>query len=871
MPVPAHSRDASSSQHDADNRFLANLAEATRLLIDPSQVMQTAARMMAEHLDVDRCAYAEVEDESVFVITGDYAREVPSIVGRWPVAAFGRECVRSMLAGEPYVVNDVDADPRITTDDRPAYRATTIAAVICCALHKAGKLTAAMAVHRRVPRVWTSAEIELVRTVVARCWEALERLRVTRTLEESRSRLDYAAQISGVGFWYCDLPFDVLIWDARVREHFWIRDELPVTIGMFFERIHPDDREPTRQAIERAITERRPYDVDYRTVDPESGALKWVRALGGAMYGADGAPVRFDGVTVDVTAHKVDEERLARSLAREREQVRRMRMVADAALRIHSSGTLESVVRVLAEETRSILGACAAAATLAGDTPAARVSVAVLDPVGSDKEGVARSAERLVSLVHRQRRCTRLTVEQLEARSDEQLLGRAVVELPERGWLGMALVSRAGRILGTIQVFDKIDGGFVDSDEAILEQLAHAASVAMENARLYGELREEDRRKDEFLAILAHELRNPLAPLRNGLEVLRLIGENAQNGAETGSPAVAAAEVRRMMDRQLTHMVRLIDDLLDVSRISRNKLELRLERIELTDVVRAAVETVRPSIDAAGHILTTTIPPEPVYLNADLTRMSQVIGNLLGNSVKYTPPGGSIRLAAAVEGGEVVISVQDTGIGIPAASLRRIFDMFSQVDRSIERSTGGMGIGLALVKGLVEMHGGTVEAASPGPGLGSTFTVRLPLDEPSLAAGDETGDSDAAVKALRTKRRILVVDDNRDAALSLAMMLELMGNEVTLAHDGLEGVDAADRVRPHMIIMDVGMPKLNGYDATRRIRELPWGRDVKILALTGWGQEVDRQRSKEAGCDGHLVKPVSVVDLERALADAVSP
>jgi len=311
--------------------------------------------------------------------------------------------------------------------------------------------------------------------------------------------------------------------------------------------------------------------------------------------------------------------------------------------------------------------------------------------------------------------------------------------------------------------------------------------------------------------------------------------------------------------------VRLIDDLLDVSRISRNKLELRLARVALADVIRGAVETVRPAIEAAEHALALSVPPEPVELYADLTRLAQVFGNLLNNSVKYTPRGGTIRLAAAVDGSQAVITVHDTGIGIPAASLRHIFDMFSQVDRSVERTTGGMGIGLALVKGLVEMHRGTVEATSPGLGLGSTFVVRLPLYVES-ADGGTPSTAGAAVAGDRPKRRILVVDDNRDAALSMSMMLELMGNEVLTAQDGLEAVDAADRFRPHVIIMDVGMPKLNGYDATRRIRDLAWGREAKIFALTGWGQEIDRRRSKAAGCDGHLVKPISVADLEQALA-----
>jgi CheY-like chemotaxis protein len=311
-------------------------------------------------------------------------------------------------------------------------------------------------------------------------------------------------------------------------------------------------------------------------------------------------------------------------------------------------------------------------------------------------------------------------------------------------------------------------------------------------------------------------------------------------------------------------MVRLIDDLLDVARIGRNKMELRRSRVLLADVVRSAVETVRPAIEAAGHSLTVTLPPEPVHLDADLTRLAQVFGNLLNNSSKYTERRGQIWLTATRDGDGIAVEVRDTGIGIPAPALPRIFDMFSQVDRSIERSTGGLGIGLALVKGLVEMHGGTVEAASPGQGRGSTFTVRLPILEDHAAPATLAGTWPEAAGA---RRRILVVDDNLDSATSMTMMLQLLGNDVHTVHDGIAAVEQAETFRPQVILMDLGMPRLNGFEATRRIREQPWGREVVIIALTGWGQEGDRARSKEAGCDGHLVKPVDLEELEKLLLE----
>jgi PAS domain S-box-containing protein len=438
------------------------------------------------------------------------------------------------------------------------------------------------------------------------------------------------------------------------------------------------------------------------------------------------------------------------------------------------------------------------------------------------------------------------------ARDDEHL--RMLRQLHLRSSICVPLRAR-GKTLGAITfVTAESERRYGTADLTVAEDLAHRATIAIENARLYGELREADRRKNEFLALLAHELRNPLAPLRNGLQILRLAGSNTQ----------AIAQARTMMDRQLGHMVRLIDDLLDISRISQNKMELRKDRVLLADVISSAVEAARSLIEAARHELTVHQPTGPVFLDADLTRLAQVFGNLLTNSAKYTEPGGHIWLSAERTGREVIVSVRDTGIGIPADALPRIFDMFSQVDRSIERTTGGLGIGLALVKGLVEMHGGTVSADSPGLGQGSTFTVRLPALGQPAAATDTPIDEPRGPTG--PARRILVVDDNRDSAESMAMMLQLTGNEVTTAHDGIAAVEAAERVRPEVILMDVGMPRLNGYEATRRIREQPWGQGTVIIALTGWGQDVDRVQSRQAGCDGHLVKPIALADLDKLLA-----
>jgi PAS domain S-box-containing protein len=372
--------------------------------------------------------------------------------------------------------------------------------------------------------------------------------------------------------------------------------------------------------------------------------------------------------------------------------------------------------------------------------------------------------------------------------------------------------------------------------------------------RIEDELREADRRKDEFLATLAHELRNPLAPMRNAVQILKVKGPR--------QPELEWA--RGVLDRQAQLMARLLEDLLDVSRISRNRLELRWERVELAAVWEAALETSRPVIEAGHHEITITPPSEPIHLVADPVRLAQVFANLLNNAAKYTERGGRIQLTGERQGAHVVVSVKDSGIGISADALPRIFEIFSQANPALGRSQGGLGIGLSLAKGIVELHGGTIEARSEGPGRGSEFIVRLPVagSTPARELARTTDEEPRAAIA----RRILIVDDNKDSAESLAILLRVMGHEVVSAYDGEQALAAAEATRPDVVLLDIGMPKLNGYDTCRRIREEPWGQRIFFIAVTGWGQEEDRRRTEEAGFDRHMVKPVDSAVLTKLLA-----
>lgn len=374
----------------------------------------------------------------------------------------------------------------------------------------------------------------------------------------------------------------------------------------------------------------------------------------------------------------------------------------------------------------------------------------------------------------------------------------------------------------------------------------------LELAQQAEQLRVADRVKNEFLATLAHELRNPLAPIMSGLGVL----------ANTQDPA-RRERTTEIMERQVRHMARLIDDLLDVSRITRGKLELRRSRVSLSEVIAQATEGSMPMIERGGHTLETDVTPEDLFIDADLTRVAQVVGNLLNNSAKYTPDGGKIRLSVRRANDDVEISVTDNGLGIPLERLDDVFEMFNQVNRVLDRSQGGLGIGLALVRRLVELHGGSVEASSEGPNKGSTFTVRLPL-----ASGPTTPASILPDAPVPAHTRVLVVDDNHDAAEMLSVMLETVGYETTTAHDGASALEVARAVVPDVIVLDIGLPDVSGYEIAGELRRDQRFSGTSLVALTGWGSPDDRRKAFAAGFDMHLTKPVAAEDLKAALTRA---
>jgi signal transduction histidine kinase/CheY-like chemotaxis protein len=412
-----------------------------------------------------------------------------------------------------------------------------------------------------------------------------------------------------------------------------------------------------------------------------------------------------------------------------------------------------------------------------------------------------------------------------------------------------------GEVVGVVQVMADSESAYTPADLELLEGIALLLAPALENARLYrrahqeleerrraeSALLEADRRKNEFLATLGHELRNPLHPIRNAVELLRR------------RPATDpdARRCQDVIDRQVAHLARLIDDLLDVSRISQGKLELRPARVTLQDAIAAALESVGPFLDLARQRLTVEHPGEPVVVDGDPVRLSQVIANLLDNASKYSPHGSDIKVALSRDAEHAALAIFDQGTGIPAEHLPRVFDLFYQAGR-VPASSGGLGIGLTLVKRLVEMHGGTIDVSSEGADRGSTFVVRLPLapaQAPVAAPPPEVAERPRPM-------RMLVADDHRDAADSMAMLLRLDGNDVHVAYDGEEALRLASEVHPHLLLLDLGMPRLDGLEVAERVRREPWGKDLVMIAMTGWGQEEDRRRTLERGFDAHLVKPL---------------
>jgi PAS domain S-box-containing protein len=622
-----------------------------------------------------------------------------------------------------------------------------------------------------------------------------------RALADSEERLRLATDAAEIAFWDVNLVDRTLIWQPRLRTMFGITTDEPLTLADFYAGIHPDDRDAVTAAFEAACdpARRALYNIDYRTLGRDDGLVRWVAAKGRGLFDDAGRCLRANGTAMDITSRKSTE------------------LTMEVALEASRTGTFHWDI----QENR-----------LRWDNALDRL-------FGLRPSEAVRSLDQFLALVHPDdraevvRRCGRCR----DFGDHFEMEFRVIYPDGSVHWLydrGRTFLDAAGRA-------KTMTGACVDITD--LWQAREA-------------LRQSDRQKDDFLATLAHELRNPLAPLRTGLHLM-------QHGDH---PPGRAAHVQGIMQRQLDHMVRLVDDLLDVARINQGKISLRQELLPVQIVLDQAIESARPLMDVHGLTLVWEGADPAMLVLGDPTRLVQVAGNLLNNAAKYTPRGGRVelRVSHADEPGLLRIDVEDSGIGIPADMLERVFDRFAQVQQHMDRAQGGLGIGLSVVKALVEMHGGRVAAASGGTGCGSRFSIWLP--HAPMPHGVEPDNAGRLPADAAPRRKVLVVDDNRDAAETLALVLEQGGHEVFIAHDGKAAVELVAQHDPAVVFLDIGMPGMNGYDTAKLLRVIPGARARVLVALTGWGSESDQTRSLEAGFDLHLTKPVPIEAVERVLA-----
>ena len=793
-------------------RFIAALDDAIRSLTDPEDIALTAATILGRHLGAWRCAYAYVDDQAGrFTLTGNYTDGAHSIVGQYALADFGAEFVRLNRAGLPYVVEDVERDARVA-DALQAYRETGIRAVVSVPIVKDGQWVAGMAVHAAAPRQWQAPEIALVTAVASRCWESIERGRIALELRKAEERVrashDYLRLLINCteeGFYSVDRDGVTIMCNTAFLKMLGFRHEDEAIGRKLHDLIHHSHPDGSHYPVGACPIYRAARDGERALVQDEL----FFRVDGSAFpveYRAQ--PVWRDGQLQGAVCTFVD-------LTDRRRTERALR---------ESEAHLQSLFE------QSAGGICE-----------------------TDLEGrIVRVNDRYCQIVGRSRTELLDTTMQAFTHPDDVTANLALFRQAGASGEPFEIEKRYVRPDGSVVWVSNTVNRIQAAPGSDATMLAICIDIS-KRKRAEEALRDADRRKDEFLAMLAHELRNPMAPIRAAADLL----------ATTQLDAERLRRTSQIVSRQVGHMTGLVDDLLDVSRVTRGLIELERHNLDMKQVIADAIEQSRPLMEAKSHRLTLELPAEPAHVLGDQKRLVQIVSNLLNNAAKYTPAAGSVRVTMQTGGMQVTLAVQDNGIGIAPELQPRVFDLFTQADRSADRAQGGLGIGLALVKSLVELHGGEVRCDSEGPGTGSRFTVILPR---VAAPGPATPAGGAPAAAAGVCRRILLVDDNADAAQMLAMFLDMAGHEVMVEHAPLAALERAEQAAPDVCILDIGLPDMDGYALARRLRELPATAGALLVALTGYGQERDRQQAMEAGFDHHLVKPVPTGDLLALIA-----
>ena len=911
------------------DEFRVALADALRPLSDPVVIKAQASRLLAERLGAQRVAYFEVRDSDYWV-ESDFTRGVPSLAGAHPVSSLGQELFVTLLAGRTAICADIELEPTLSDAERAAFRSIQVGAQIGVPLVKEGRFVAGLAVHCAERRDWLLADVAIAEECAERTWATVERARAEREQRASDERYRRLFESIDEGFCVAQIILDQA---GAPRDYRFIEANkaferhtgLVDAVGKTIRELVPDLEEFWFRTYGKVA-------LTGESIRCENYAPAMQRFFD--VYCSRVGPPEELKVAIlfqDITQRKQAEEALRESEARFRalvamssdwywEQDEHFRYVhisneveVRAGVQAHShigktrwelahAGVSEehwAEHRALLERHEPFRGFAFQRINERGEAIWASASG---DPVfdadgrfkgyrgtGTDiterkraEEALRESEERFRTLADH--------MSQLAWMADEkgwifwynrrwyEYTGTTLEEMQGWGWKQVHHPEHVERVVVRIQ--HSWDTGEVWEDTFplrgrdgryrwFLSRAVPIRDAAGRVLRWFGTntditeqreaeaaLKQADRRKDEFIATLSHELRNPLAPLRNGLELLRMQGANGE-----------LTPIREMMERQLNQLVRLVDDLLEMSRISRGAFELRNERVELGAVVTNAIETSDPLITAARHELSVSLPEKPLWIEGDPVRLAQIVANLLNNAANYTAPGGRIKVRAQEQDGMATVSVTDNGDGIAADLLPGVFEIFSRGRQSAGREAGGLGIGLAISRKLADMHGGTLNVTSDGPGKGSEFTLRLPLvvDTGKAKAGNEP-----VLAAVLPQQRILVVDDNRDAAESLQMVLALLGAEVRVANDGPQALETFEAYRPEVVLLDIGMPGMDGYEVARLIRAKHPEPRAAIIALSGWGQEDDRRRSREAGFDHHLVKPADIGLLRALLASLPS-
>jgi PAS domain S-box-containing protein len=667
--------------------------------------------------------------------------------------------------------------------------------------------------------------------------------------EASEARLQLALDVAGMGLWQADLKtLEVMWWPGMASIHGLPAGTAPLPMREYPHLIHPDDRESVVQSLRDAIACKSDSRAEYRVVWPD-GSVHWIEGRAKLLLDERGEARVVTGVCLDITHRKRIEYDL--------------KFLADASAELAGLSDYQSTLDKIAHLAVPHFADWCMVDLLDENGSLERVAAAHVD---ATKEHLVRRMQRRcppepgrivgrgtwnVLRTGQTERVSEFSDELLEhAGHDEEYVG-ILRTLGLISYLGVPLAVR-GQTLGLITfVTAESQRRYTAEDQALALDLAQRAAVAIENAKLLRAMQQSDRAKDVFLATLAHELRNPLAPVSTGLSIIR----------RAPGDAARVEQITGVIERQVTQLTRLVDDLLDVARIKTGKIELKKEPTNLASILRSAIETSRPHMEAGQHSFSVEIPQEPTDIEADPVRLAQVFSNLLNNAARYTPAGGQVDVALRAEPDRYVVYVRDTGPGIPPEMLKEVFGLFTQVTHPAERRQEGLGIGLSLVEGLVRLHGGTVEAHSEGPQKGSEFVVCLPRTQITRRAPDPAGEAGDQAGASQ-RHRILVVDDNRDAAETLAELLGMLGNEVAVALDGLSAIERVAQFQPDVVLLDIGLPDINGYEVARRVRRLKGIRRPRLIALTGWGQQQDKHLAAQAGFDQHWTKPVDIAQLQ---------